>query len=192
MHSIRFRTSPLDRDSAEYISQQPAWQQERLREWVEELRTTRAIQHADARPLAGDRWSLWVRDANGENATNHICYLARADEPILSDVARAILNPEIPLPIPAAPPARRLMIVNTWSSAAVATGQAEAYLTPEYYGSLMDDIRRAVFTRTIDDIQHGRRTDDYSLNTDGSYAIHIDRPDLAYGVHIHCVATWVT
>jgi hypothetical protein len=51
-----------------------------------------SVDHADARYLGNDKWSLWVRP-QGEDAINHICYLANQPIEKLSPIAKLILDP---------------------------------------------------------------------------------------------------
>jgi hypothetical protein len=185
---VVFDDSPSDSESAKYIASLPDWQQPVLRAFVEELLKSGRISHTDARRIENDRWSLWVRNKDGE-AVNHICYLANADEPIVSDFAKELLNPSSKSSIPNTR-SKRLMIVNA-NPGAVEGGQADPYLEATYYASLMDSVQRDVFLQTIDDIKNGRPSQSYSANGDGSFAIHINRPELAYGIHIECSTRWV-
>lgn len=182
-----FEDSPSDCESSVYIDRQPEWQRETLRQFATELLKNQKIQHRDARKINNERWSLWVRNENGE-AINHVCYLTRADTPILSDFARHLLDPKSPSP--EARPSQRLMIVNS-QSAALSSGKADPYLDPEYFASLMDSVQREIFLKVINDLRNHQRPQGVTTNADGSFSIRIHRPNLGYGIHIECKAKWV-
>ncbi len=186
---VFFEANPSDCPSQIYVASQPIWQQSSLQLFVKELLEKNKIDHRDARRITNDRWSLWVRQ-DGQEAVNHVCYLAKADEPVLSDFAKMLLSDAAtPAIEEVRQPAMQLMIINT-NSHAVSIGRADELLDPGYYASLMDLIQKEIFLKTIQDIQNGYKTNDYSLNADGSIAIHINKPEVAYGIHITCAAKW--
>lgn len=186
---VIFESSPVDCESKKYIEDQPEWQRNQLAGFVDDLLKNNRLDHPDARKLEKDRWSLWIRRP-GEDAVNHVCYLARADEAIVSNFAREIMDltkNSKPLDKPGQ---KKLVLLNT-DSHAVAIGRASEYIEPEYYASLMDSIQRELFLKTIEGIKSGQPSSDYTFNNDGTVSIHIDRPEIAYGVHLSFTAKWV-
>jgi hypothetical protein len=186
---VIFENSPNDLESDQYLAEQPDWQLHQLENFVNELLSFQKIDHSDARKLSHNRWSLWVR-REGEDAINHICYLARAADPILSHFERELMDPNLNIKPKAISVQRSLMIVNEDKSA-VSIGRAEEYLDPQYYASLMDSIKKEFFLKTIEDIFRGHDSEDYTLMGDEMIHIHINRPHVAYGVHIECFAKWI-
>lgn len=184
-----FENSPHDLESVKYISEQPEWQQYQLELFVNELLISGKIEHPDARKLDHNRWSLWVRAKNSD-AINHICYFARADEPILSDFERELMNPKLNHKSQMKVTSKSLVIMNE-DKTAISIGRADEYLDPEYYASLMDSIKRDIFLKTIEDIYIGKKSEDYSVGSDGIIKIHINKSKVGYGVHIECLAKWL-
>lgn len=186
---VIFENSPVDCESTQYIQDQPEWQRNQLARFVDDLLKNHRLDHPDARKLENDRWSLWIRRP-GQDAVNHVCYLARADEAIVSNLARELMSSTKNSKSPDKPVQKKLMLLNV-DQHAVAIGRASEYLEPEYYASLMDSIQRELFLAAIEDIKSGQPSKDYTVNRDGTVNIHIDRPEVAYGVHLSFTAKWV-
>jgi hypothetical protein len=186
---IVFKDSPKDCESAQYIAGQPEWQRPQLQKFVSELLQSQRIDHPDARRLDGQKWSLWVRQ-EGRDAINHICYIARSDEPIMSDFARQLLSPDQDIKVRGQPPSMRLMI-KAADPHAVSIGRSDEYLDPAHYASLMDSIQRDLFFQVIAAIKAGSPSEDYFVNGDGTFQVDINRPDIAYGVRIQFMAKWI-
>lgn len=183
-----FQANPKDLLATDYLKMQEPWQREQLEKMVLELETRKKIDHSDARPLGNFRWSLWCR-ADGKDAVNHICYLAPSAADDLSPLASSILHPSATatMPIAQAQP-KRLVIVG--ESYRPGEDPSSSEKEPEVYASLMDKIQAQAFLEVISAIRSGLPSAYYTALGNGSYSIHIERPDLAYGVHIRCTARW--
>ena len=144
---VVFEDSPSDLVSDDYILRQEVWQQDQLKRFSDELLKNRTIDHPDAGKIENEKWSIFVRH-DGKEAVNHICYLTRIDQPILSSFAKVLLNTNSKALEDQPQKLKRLMIL-THDLHAVSIGKADEYTDPEWYASLMDSIQRELFLKTI-------------------------------------------
>lgn len=178
-----FQENPHDLSASDYIAAQEPWQRDQLKKFVAELETTRKIDHPDARDLGDGRWSLWTRQ-EGQDATNHICYLDRAPASELSSLAQEILNPGASKSAAAGShPGGRLFVVGESGR----PGEEPSLWEPEAYSARMDNVQAGAFLEVINAIRLGQTSPHYTALGNGEYQVHIDRPELAYGVHLHCL-----
>lgn len=184
---VVFENNPVDQESSTYIPLQPQWQRAWLEEMVNELLKSGRITHPDAQKTEDGKWSLWFRK-DGEVAVFHVCYLARSDEAIVSDFARDLMNPDANKSAKPVSPSKHLVVLNPHYTGP--NGQAGEYYTIDHYAQMMDNIRRDVFLETISEIQNGKRSKNYTVNSDGTIAIHIHVSGGPYAINIVCTATW--
>lgn len=188
---VYFEENPEDLDMEEYLSLVPEWQRAVLKNFASELESMGKIVHPDARRIENNRWSLWVR-SEGQEAINHVCYLAREKSANMSSLASLLLDTNhrpTTTNTPEKTLGRSLMILRPHTR----PGEEEdIYQSPESYALMLDGIMSRAFLEVISKIQSGVvDSNNYSTQSNGDISIHIHRPDLAYGVHLECKARWI-
>lgn len=185
-----FEENPNDQTADEYVANQEPWQQKQLKVFVTELETAGTINHRDAGNIGNGRWSLWVR-TEGQDAVNHVCYLAKEAKSSLSDFAKSILDINGPSKNsnPSGSLQRELVIVS--EDGRPGERSPDSYVTIDFFASTMDAITAGALLEVLSSIRSGAPSPHYTPTRGGRFNIHIDRPELAYGVHLKCVARWV-
>ncbi len=188
---VFFEQNPSDLVAAEYLKQQEEWQRAILKAFVNELESKGTIDDPDARFVGDQRWSLWVR-AEGKEAVNHLCYLADEARDLLTPLAKSLLNSTTPAKESGETPATRQLVIESSVVERDSVGGIHpGYHSIEDYASRLDTVQRPLFLQVIAEIGAGVSSRHYTRLKPDRFNIHIDRPDVGYGVHIHCVAYWL-
>ncbi len=189
--TVFFETNAIDMLAAAYIDLQEPWQQAQLRAYVTELETTHTIRGSDVHSLGDERWFLWVMAA-GYESERHTCYLATEPRVKSSAMARLLANPDSAAKPPPPSTWRELVIESGLGTFDSIGGRHDGYYTLDHYAAMIDAVKMTLLTEAIDAIKSRRWSPSYRALLGERFHIKIDRPDVAYGVHIDCIARWET
>lgn len=177
-YSVFFRAQNQDLSAEAFIQKQPTHFKDQLRQAAQMLSTTGKIQGFRAGRLNDGDWSIWLEDDSGERH-NFILFISQFELSKEQNIKKPTQK------------TKELVIIDPNGPRDTIGGQHPSYWSIDSYASRMDAIVRDYFMNVITEIQFGAESKNYSHNSDGSVSIHIDRPDIGFGIHIHCQAKFI-
>jgi hypothetical protein len=162
-----------------YIKKQPDYFSLQLEQAIHMLSTTGRIDLPRSNQLTNGDWSIWLEDENGERH-NYILFVSQFERPI-EPIRTSTHLKKI----------KHLVIVDPNGPRDTIGGDHPGYWSVESFASRMDAMTRDYFMNVISEIQFGAESKNYTNNSDGSVSIHINRPDLGYGIHVICTGKFI-
>lgn len=177
-YTVFFREANRIITASNFIRRQPVAHQQVLETMVHALAERGAITDPRATKKSNGDWSVLVKDTN-EDVYIYVLFTSSFE-------AEAKHETEVKRPLTK----RELVIIDPAGPRDSVGGYHPGYWSIDHYASLMEDEKRRLFLEVVNQVENNIPSGFYSINNDGSLAIHASKQGAAYTISVVCRAEW--